>query len=135
MTCFKENIPQTQSDCPFFLCSLTRRFKEGDNGDRSCQGIRTCPDHLLPCFPPSAPWPSYRTAVEMLGPSQPSIKREGFGLLASESPPPLNYDPRPSPPINLAQERVALSSRREKGGMESDCWSSTLDSTFINHVT
>lgn len=62
-------------------------------------------------------------------------KREGLGLLASESPPPLNYDPRSSPPINLAQERVALSSRGEKGGMESDCWSSTLDSTFINHVT
>lgn len=113
------------------FCSLTQRFKEGDNGDRSCQAIRTCQDHLLPCYSLTAP--GWNKELQLRCWVHPNPVSRGRAL-ALESPPPLTYDPRPSPPINLTQERVCVELWERREGWSQTVGVPHLTPTFISHV-
>lgn len=114
--CFKENIPQAQSNfC--LLPSLSLRH----GGDGSC-----CQDCLLLLFS-HIPRLRHRAAVERLSPSQPSIKGATFASGSQNTP---SFSPSPtalrsSHPSNTAQVRMCLQPQGREVE-KSDYWEQNL---------
>lgn len=82
-TCFRENVPQTQSDSPFPSLSGAQRFPRGEGGDLSRKPVMTVETTSF-CCPLTFPRLREGTAVEP-GPILAQDQGDGF---ASESQPP-----------------------------------------------